>query len=527
MTTPPLAATPPLDTTVNDTLKNIKGALLNDQEDDASLSCLVPALAALVSDEDGKDGKPGLIISDKDAAARDLLLLDASTAAPSSNGSESGDMEKLGGLDELIKELKDRESHQAQEQKTEEATSGAPRNSIDRALSNYKAVTGEDTTEAKLIESGELVKWSMHGMTSACQGNAALAKRMKRKMEGNNYATWIFNGLKDMQKNNFTLHFGTFETFDFVKTRKTYNVVHVKNTQQRGELVTIYELGNRYGGWHLLPCRMGAINYVKAALKHAPELVCLNKWSKMVEIRYFVHLTISSTSEEWRKEVEELREDSTNEFVLAARTNRAKRAFIWQNWSPTVKEPTDEELQKTLDGVRGWSNLLDQLPQEAHNITLPFNIKNHGKKDIALTFPKGGKGKGKGNDDTSTPKPLKDKVVPKAPEPFVELKQLMGTYAFAKSAVEGYKEEANANKEAWATAQATVDSGVDAYEQLEAKISGSDKSRFHRKFKDSLINAREMTKLKKGPDFAISVGTFLEIYREKVPNVDFAPNLAP
>ena len=106
MTTPPLAATPPLDTTVNDTLKNIKGALLNDEEDDASLSCLVPALAALVSDEDGKDGKPGLIISDKDAEARDLLLLDASTAAPSSNGSESGDMEKLGGLDELIKELK-------------------------------------------------------------------------------------------------------------------------------------------------------------------------------------------------------------------------------------------------------------------------------------------------------------------------------------------------------------------------------------------------------------------------------------
>ena len=191
MTTPPLAATPPLDTThgaLNDTLKNIKGALLHAEDDDASLSCLVPALAALVSDEDGKDGKPGLIISDKDAEARDLLMLEASTAAPSSNGSESGDMEKLGGLDELIKELKERESHQAQEQKTEEATSGAPRNSIDRALSNYKAVTGEDTTEAKLIESGELVKWSMHGMTSACQGNAALAKRMKRIMRGNNYA---------------------------------------------------------------------------------------------------------------------------------------------------------------------------------------------------------------------------------------------------------------------------------------------------------------------------------------------------
>ena len=120
------------------------------------------------------------------------------------------------------------------------------------------------------------------------------------------------------------------------------------------------------------------------AYKYAPELITRNRGTKMIEIRFFRHLTESSTAEEWEKEVIQMREESTNEFVVAARVNRAKRAWLWTNWTASVQEPTEEALEATSQGVIGWSKALDHLPEGAAKLTLPW------KSDVPSITPKKG-----------------------------------------------------------------------------------------------------------------------------------------
>jgi hypothetical protein len=108
----------------------------------------------------------------------------------------------------------------------------------------------------------------------------------------------MFDHLTDPQKHSFTQEFGIDENMDFPKVLKVHKVYHSKQSVTRGELLTVYALANKLGGYQIEACRNGALEYLKAAYEHCPALVTRNTWCNVIFVRYFEHISMTTTSEE-------------------------------------------------------------------------------------------------------------------------------------------------------------------------------------------------------------------------------------
>ena len=162
---------------------------------------------------------------------------------------------------------------------------------------------------------------------------------------------------------------------DFLKVQKSYKVVSTQESQMKGKLITVIALANKLGGWQYKPCRDGAMNYLRMAYRCCPSLVVKHSWVGLIMVRYYESLLTSTNVEQWTKETQTYREESTNRFVQLAQLNRAKRAFIWTRFKANLQEPREEELEQCEGGVKGMSEYLDSLPAAAKDIKLPWNSK--------------------------------------------------------------------------------------------------------------------------------------------------------
>ncbi|CAE7826908.1 unnamed protein product [Symbiodinium necroappetens] len=239
-----------------------------------------------------------------------------------------------------------------------------------KARGFYAAAHGLDLSSVTIQQVASSTEgvyfWATKDQDASARGSGS--QQMKRAMKWRPDMAAAYAVLTDSMKQDFRRGWMATKKFDFVTSRRTSTTSFRKRREEAGKFVTRLQLTNILGGTQEPEAIQQASRYISMCTQPSLKEYCTqyNDWLG-AETYFWVETLISSCNlQEWTNTVTVETTDTVSGSMAAKVTAcKAMRAYAVHH-NKQLQEVTEEAVASSSLGLKGWAELYDGMPQEAH-----------------------------------------------------------------------------------------------------------------------------------------------------------------